>query len=650
MLTTSTSGPESRRGSLFTALLLLLALAAILPQVAAGATPSAQGTPDDGPDAGPDSGALLARAKEAAGGDAWDRVRVIQSEATVSTGGLEGTLVSWEEITTGRAVSRYDLGVVTGAEGWDGERPWSQSDSGDVAVRGSQGDLEGARDAAYVTARGYFHPERWPAEVRYLRREEGAGGEVFQVLEVVPEEGRPMELWLDAETLLLARTVEEGATDVTTTFFSDYREVDGLLLPFRLRSSTGDPAYDTVLEVTAVAIDPEVPEGTFEMPASDVRDFRLPEGRQSIVLPFELLNNHIYVTASVGDGEPGRFLVDTGGVNLLTVRAADEMGIERQGSFEASGVGSETVDAGLARIDLFTLGEGAETVRFEDTTFVILPLDGVVQAEGVDFAGLVGFEVFRRFVVEIDYARHRITLTLPEAFRYEGDGTRVPFELDDRIPVVEGAIDGLSGTFSIDTGSRSTVDLHAPFAREHGLASAYVPAVEAVSGWGVGGSVRSLVSRGGLLELGDADVPGPLVEIAQVERGAYTDRYTAGNVGGGVLKRFTVIFDYAHQEMILEPNHLFDDPDPFDRSGMWINRDGEGFRIEDVVAGGPAEEAGLRVGERIVVVDGAEAGRLRLPDLRRRLRESPPGTVVELEVVGAHGARRSVHLVLRELV
>lgn len=592
---------------------------------------------------------LLARSQEAAGGAAWDRVHVMRTEAAVSTAGLEGTLISWEDVETGRSVSRFDLGVVTGAQGWDGERPWSQDDSGDVAAQGSQDDLEEARNAAFLSARGYWRPERWPAEVRSLRREQD-DGRSFHALELVPESGRPMELWLDAETLLLDRTVEQGATRVTTTFFSDYQEEGGVLLPFRLRSSTGDAAYDTVIEVTAVAINPEVPEGTFDMPASEVHDVQLPPGRQSIVLPFELLNNHIYVTASVDGGPPRRFLVDTGGVNLLTAQAAEAMGVESQGAFEARGAGAETVEARIARIGLFTLGTAPDQARFEDTTFVVLPLDGVERAEGVDFAGLVGFELFRRFVVEIDYARHQLTLTLPDAFEYQGAGVRVPFELDGRTPVVEGAVDDVPGTFSIDTGSRSTLDLHAPFAAEHHLSESYVPAVEAVSGWGVGGSVRSRVSRGGLLELGGVAVPGPLVEIAQVERGAFSDRYTAGNVGGGVLKRFTVIFDYAHQEMILEPNHLFDDPDPFDRSGMWINRDDDGFRVEDVVASGPADAAGLAPGDRIVAVDGAPAASIRLPDLRSRLRESPPGTVVELEVLDTEGARRTVRVVLRELV
>ena len=50
---------------------------------------------------------ILARAKEAAGGSAWDSVRGLHSRAKVETGGLSGTAESWEDVRTGRAVQEY---------------------------------------------------------------------------------------------------------------------------------------------------------------------------------------------------------------------------------------------------------------------------------------------------------------------------------------------------------------------------------------------------------------------------------------------------------------------------------------------------------------------------------------------------------------
>ena len=55
--------------------------------------------------------------------------------------------------------------------------------------------------------------------------------------------------------------------------------------------------------------------------------------------------------------------------------------------------------------------------------------------------------------------------------------------------------------------------------------------------------------------------------------GSNADDNLAGNIGGGILKRFVVTFDYEHNTMYLKPiAGRIADLDTFDRSGMWINR------------------------------------------------------------------------------
>jgi hypothetical protein len=63
-----------------------------------------------------------------------------------------------------------------------------------------------------------------------------------------------------------------------------------------------------------------------------------------------------------------------------------------------------------------------------------------------------------------------------------------------------------------------------------------------------------------------------VVAIGMQSHGAFADRYTGGNIGGGVLKRFTVTFDYGRKLMILEPNADYAAAEPYDRSGMCCNR------------------------------------------------------------------------------
>ena len=73
-------------------------------------------------------------------------------------------------------------------------------------------------------------------------------------------------------------------------------------------------------------------------------------------IPFELINNHIYASGSI-DGKPARFLVDTGGVNLLTPAAAEKFGIVGEGKMAAGGVGDQRVDLALAHAKQVRVGD-----------------------------------------------------------------------------------------------------------------------------------------------------------------------------------------------------------------------------------------------------------------------------------------------------
>jgi C-terminal processing protease CtpA/Prc len=132
-------------------------------------------------------------------------------------------------------------------------------------------------------------------------------------------------------------------------------------------------------------------------------------------------------------------------------------------------------------------------------------------------------------------------------------------------------------------------------------------------------------------------------------KGAFANPDLSANLGGGVLKRFSVTFDYDARKMYLVPNADFDKPDTFDRSGTWIMGDGEALKVVAVAPSGAAEKAGLKVGDRIVAIDGAPAKSKSVSDWRGTWRERPAGTHVKLKVAGG-GAERNVDLVLIDAI
>ena len=98
----------------------------------------------------------------------------------------------------------------------------------------------------------------------------------------------------------------------------------------------------------------------------------------------------------------------------------------------------------------------------------------------------------------------------------------------------------------------------------------------------------------------------------------------AGEIGGGLLRRFTVILDYPHQQLILEPNAHLSEEDQEDKSGISVMVSGPDlkvFEVAQVEAGTPAAEAGIRKGDIIAGVDEEAAADLTLAELRDLFRQ-----------------------------
>ena len=314
-------------------------------------------------------------------------------------------------------------------------------------------------------------------------------------------------------------------------------------------------------------------------------------------------------------------------MNLLTPAAAKKFGLSPEGKLAARGVGEHEVDLALAHAKAVRVG-GATLAH---PVFYVIDLGELPAVEGVQADGLVGYEMFRRFGVTIDYAGHVLTLAEPAKFAPPAGAHAVPFEQAERIPIVTGTLDGAPARISIDTGSRASLTLHSPFVREHGLVAKYKASPEAVVGWGVGGPNRGRPARFGRLALGDLAIDGIAGDLYTGDKGSFASPDLAANLGGGVLKRFTVAFDYDKKTMYLAPNAAFGTPDAYDRSGLWLLGAGDALKVADVAAGSAAARAGLRDGDLISAIGGEAIGKRSLSEWRQRLRELPVGTRLRVD-------------------
>ncbi|HXR40187.1 MAG TPA: aspartyl protease family protein [Terracidiphilus sp.] len=375
-------------------------------------------------------------------------------------------------------------------------------------------------------------------------------------------------------------------------------------------------------------------------------DSKAAGGTATFTLPFELIDNRVFIEVRLNGKGPYHFILDTGAVADIGDHVAQQLGLKPEEAGEGQGVGEKKQHFGRTHIAEVQIGE----LQLRDVEFGVTSLDDSPQVFGTKpVDGIIGREVFERVVVKHDYIRRILTFTPPEKFTYSGAGSIVHFELPRQIPVVEAELDGVSGKFGVDTGARSAMLLYGPFCAQNQLQEKYGARLEGVTGWGLGGPVRSLLARAKELKIGDVRVRDLVIRLSTQKTGLTTSSAMAGLIGPDVLAQFDVTFDYARSRIIFEKNQSYGRRDSYDRAGVWMGQNGKHFTVVDVIGGGPAQEAGVKQGDTILAIDGKSAETLVLPDVRESMRRRPVGDKVSL-LLESEGKQRTAVITLRDLV
>jgi predicted aspartyl protease len=364
-----------------------------------------------------------------------------------------------------------------------------------------------------------------------------------------------------------------------------------------------------------------------------------------VSVPVEVYQHHVFVRVRVNGSEPLSFLLDSGaGATVIEKRRADALGLKSEGKLGAHGVGG-SADYSLGRLD--SLMVGGAVLRRQNVVIMALPDIGDVLGRPLD--GILGYDFISRFVVTIDYSHQVVTLTEPGAWTAPAGARAVPLELLQNVPVVQASCDGrYAGRFVVDTGNNSTVLLHAPFVREHKLLERASRKIDMRS-LGAGGQETHTMVRMDSLVIGGLTVPRPLVSLSLASTGMTgAGTQLAGNIGGWILERFTVTFDYDGRKMYLEPGPKLAEPMSIGRIGWQVARIKGHLEVVAVSEGTPAAEAGVEAGDVLLKLGDEGLGDVDVPALRR-LTDQDPGTRLRFEI-RRDGQTRQVELTLRELL
>ena len=486
----------------------------------------------------PDIGALLVRYRHAVDdADAPKLVRV-QSSGTIAGAHLTGAFHTW--IEHDRERTDQNLGPRSERTLRIGDRFWYADADGDVR------EFTGVLARRERTERFIDSGEFAKAPERCVSR--GATiieGRAVDSIDVTALGGETETLYLDAVSGLPTRLAFDDDDGRTTIDFSDWRDIGGHRFPFRSVSSNGDRAYDTTQITTAVDVASPIDGATF----SPLQPRRIDMAGVE-VLALESFEGHLYAPVRIG-AHRYQFLLDTGAQNILIdKRVARELGLASLGALEASGA-SRTGGLALTEVPDIAIGRG----HLHDIVATTLDL-GASTAGAFRIDGILGYPFFAAATVKIDPAERTMTFGPPGSI--EPTGERIAVELDRAIPEAHLRLNAtLEAPFIVDTGNAAEVLLYKPFVDRH---PGIVPfTLTSRHSYGIGGATISYRSSLDRIEFGAVAIYHAETDVMQATKGAFADRFDAGNVGLGILKNFTMTFDLAHAAMYLERSGSFDD-------------------------------------------------------------------------------------------
>jgi len=355
--------------------------------------------------------------------------------------------------------------------------------------------------------------------------------------------------------------------------------------------------------------------------------------KNRINIHFDMVHNLMIIPVFINGSDTLKFILDTG--------VSHTMITSLKGSYGAT--------FNFAReINLMGLGEGNEIKAYHSFGNVI-ELPGVIgfnqnviilkdefdylsQGLGTQIHGLIGYDVFENFVVEIDYKSQKMTLYDPNFYeqrrrdRYMKKMDQVAMEVVKRKPYVYAKVEDEYGNevrskFLVDSGASHALTLFTSTNQ-----NIVVPdnAIYTFIGVGLSGDIYGEIGKANKIELGKYKLKKPLVTFpddASVQISNY-EKDRSGSIGADILKRFTVVFDYDRGEMLIKPNGYFKNEFKYNLSGIDVTTpypDVPVYQVTKIRKGSPAWIAGLEIGDQLVTINGIETSEFSLSNLVQML-------------------------------
>lgn len=380
--------------------------------------------------------------------------------------------------------------------------------------------------------------------------------------------------------------------------------------------------------------------------------FTLPEGVKKEKIPFQLVNNLPVIQVKIN----GRFLsliLDTGVKSSIyfSVKDSDSISFRNTSSVLLRGLGPKNGVTALRSTN--NKAEVGNAIDRAHSLFIIIDTDlNISQRMGIPIHGILGNDFFKNFIVTMDYTSEKIIIYDPSFYNARKKCKRCqefPLQFSGGKPYLTLKVftddHAQEVTLLVDSGSSDVLWL---FDQKEFIKDFPKNYFEDFLGLGLSGDIYGKRAQIDSLVLGEfllKKVNGAFPNEESIAK-ARSFETRDGSIGGGFLSRFKVTYDYGNKRILLKKNKNFTQAFNYNMSGIALehqgldlviskksnlfereNVDDKSDRLEtsslqislipnyivvDVRPDSPADQAGVRIGDAIMSVNGKPSCQYKL--------------------------------------
>ncbi|MFD2592157.1 aspartyl protease family protein [Aquimarina hainanensis] len=381
-------------------------------------------------------------------------------------------------------------------------------------------------------------------------------------------------------------------------------------------------------------------------------------------IKFELANNLIVIPVEL-NGEKLSFVLDTGvGTTIIfSLENKKYLELKNISKIKLRGLGGGDALEGIKSVNN-QLKIGNSLSRNHTVYMVFDDSIDLSSRMGFPVHGIIGYDFFKNFVIEVNYASKILKVYNPESYTYKKCKKCYDTVLDfnnGKRPYVKARYESSTGLVDLnllmDSGSGSALWLF-----ENAKKNIRIPQNSFVDflGKGFNGDIYGKKTKVEGLRIGDFKIKNVTTSFPDslYIRGVSKLR-RQGSLGGGVLKRFNVVVNYPDKKIRFKKNKYFKRPFYYNMSGLTIQHTGvrvqkqlrnsksavsfsfetrggkeEGdmvsfteyksnfhyslakqYEVVDVRKGSSAAAVGLKKGDVLLAINGKNADEYKLSDL-----------------------------------